>query len=57
MVSMATPQKGRTQPADDGRHFGLVVDDKEAVRRALAEARVDTLPVSFSISSIPGATV
>ena len=23
-------QKGRTQPADDGRHFGLVVDDKDA---------------------------
>ena len=22
-------QKGRRQPADDGRHFGLVVDDKE----------------------------
>ena len=28
-------QKGRKQPADEGRHFGLVVDDKEAVRRAL----------------------
>jgi predicted enzyme related to lactoylglutathione lyase len=28
-------QKGRRQPADDGRHFGLVVDDKEAARRAL----------------------
>src|SRR5882757_384544 len=40
-------QKGRTQPADDGRHFGLVVDDKEAVRRALAEAGVDTLPGPF----------
>jgi catechol 2,3-dioxygenase-like lactoylglutathione lyase family enzyme len=26
-------QKGRTQAADDGRHFGLVVDDKDAVRR------------------------
>src|SRR5437016_8973693 len=36
-------QKGRTQPADDGRHFGLVVDDKESVRRALAEAGVETL--------------
>ena len=23
-------QKGRKQPADDGRHFGLVVDDKES---------------------------
>ena len=27
-------QKGRTQPPDDGRHFGLVVDDKDAVRHA-----------------------
>src|SRR5438876_2264103 len=40
-------QKGRTQPADDGRHFGLVVDDKEAVRRALADAGVDTLAGQF----------
>jgi len=40
-------QKGRTQPADDGRHFGLVVDDKEAVRRTLAEASVDMLPGPF----------
>jgi predicted enzyme related to lactoylglutathione lyase len=40
-------QKGRTQPADDGRHFGLVVDDKEAVRQALAEAGVEMLPGRF----------
>jgi len=40
-------QKGRTQSADDGRHFGLVVDDKEAVRHALAEAGVETLPGQF----------
>jgi lactoylglutathione lyase len=40
-------QKGRSQPADDGRHFGLVVDDKEAVRKALAEAGVATLPGPF----------
>jgi lactoylglutathione lyase len=40
-------QKGRTQPPDDGRHFGLVVDDKEVVRRALAEAGVKTLPGHF----------
>ena len=40
-------QKGRTQPADDGRHFGLVVDDKQAVRKALAEAGVKTLPGRF----------
>ena len=31
---------GRTQPPDRHRHFGLVVDDKEATRRALVEAGV-----------------
>jgi lactoylglutathione lyase len=40
-------QKGRTQPVDGGRHFGLVVDDKEEVRKALAEAGVKTLPGRF----------
>jgi lactoylglutathione lyase len=40
-------QKGRSQPSDDGRHFGLVVDDKEAVRRAMAEAGVEALPGPF----------
>jgi lactoylglutathione lyase len=40
-------QEGRTQPADDGRHFGLVVDDKEAVRNALADAGVEALPGPF----------
>jgi predicted enzyme related to lactoylglutathione lyase len=40
-------QKGRSQPSDDGRHFGLVVDDKDAVRQALAEAGVETLPGPF----------
>jgi lactoylglutathione lyase len=40
-------QKGKSQPAGSGRHFGLVVDDKEAVRRALAEAGVEILPGSF----------
>jgi len=40
-------QKGRDQPADDGRHFGLVVDDRDAVRQALAEAGVDILPGPF----------
>jgi lactoylglutathione lyase len=33
-------QKGRRQPADDGRHVGLVVDDKEAARKALDAAGV-----------------
>jgi catechol 2,3-dioxygenase-like lactoylglutathione lyase family enzyme len=37
-VQFIALQKGRTQPADDGRHFGPVVDDKEAVRKALADA-------------------
>ena len=32
---------GRTQASDTHRHFGLVVDDKEAARRALQEAGVD----------------
>ena len=40
-------QKGRKQPSDDGRHFGLVVDDKDAVRRALVEAGVEVLPGPF----------
>ena len=40
-------QKGRTQAADDGRHFGLVVDDKDAVRRALAAAGIKPLPGRF----------
>jgi lactoylglutathione lyase len=28
---------GRTQPSDGARHFGLVVDDKEALRERLRE--------------------
>jgi len=32
--------RGRFQPTDVQRHFGLVVDDKEAVRDALREAGV-----------------
>jgi catechol 2,3-dioxygenase-like lactoylglutathione lyase family enzyme len=35
---------GRTQPPDRARHFGLVVDDKEAVRAALLEAGVTVAP-------------
>jgi catechol 2,3-dioxygenase-like lactoylglutathione lyase family enzyme len=34
----------RSQPPDDGRHFGLVVDDKEAVRAALVAAELDVAP-------------
>jgi predicted enzyme related to lactoylglutathione lyase len=40
-------QKGRRQPADDGRHFGLVVDDKEAARKALVAAGVTPLDGPF----------
>jgi catechol 2,3-dioxygenase-like lactoylglutathione lyase family enzyme len=32
---------GRSQAADSDRHFGLVVDDKEAVRAALEDAGVN----------------
>ena len=34
----------RRQARDDDRHFGLVVDDKEAARRALAEAGAEIVP-------------
>ena len=37
-IALAAP---RTQPADSKRHFGLVVDDKEAVRSALQQAAID----------------
>jgi len=36
--------EGRTQPPDAHRHLGLVVDDKEAARRALLEAGVEVAP-------------
>ena len=49
-------QKGRTQPADEGRHFGLVVDDKDAVREALADAGIQPLPGPFLDFLDPGAT-
>ncbi len=39
-------QKGRTQP-DNGRHFGLVVDDKDAARKALADAGIVPQPGPF----------
>ncbi|MGH9552284.1 MAG: VOC family protein [Terriglobales bacterium] len=40
-------QKGRTQPADEGRHFGLVVEDKDQVRKALIDAGIKSLPGPF----------
>ncbi|MFL5908088.1 MAG: VOC family protein [Solirubrobacterales bacterium] len=33
--------RGRSQPPDQARHFGLVVDDKEGVRAALEQAGVE----------------
>jgi predicted enzyme related to lactoylglutathione lyase len=33
--------EGRRQGPDEGRHFGLVVDDRDAVRAALAEAGLE----------------
>jgi catechol 2,3-dioxygenase-like lactoylglutathione lyase family enzyme len=36
--------EGRHGPPDAGRHFGLVVDDKEAVRRALEQEGVEIRP-------------
>ena len=40
-------QQGRRQSPDDGRHFGLVVDDREAVREALSREGVQVLPGRF----------
>jgi lactoylglutathione lyase len=39
--------EGRTQPPDETRHFGLVVEDREAARRALEAAGVEILPGRF----------
>jgi len=36
--------KGRHGPPDRARHFGLVVDDKEATRRALEATGAEILP-------------
>jgi lactoylglutathione lyase len=40
-------QKGRKQPADDGRHFGLVVDDRDTARKTLEAAGVALLDGPF----------
>jgi len=36
--------EGRSQPPDRARHFGLVVDDLDAARRALEAAGAEILP-------------
>jgi lactoylglutathione lyase len=40
-------QKGRRQSADEGRHFGLVVEDKEAARAVLKSAGVALIDGPF----------
>lgn len=40
-IALSAP---RRQAADDSRHFGLVVDNADAVRRALARLGVKVLP-------------
>jgi lactoylglutathione lyase len=35
--------EGRAQPPDESRHFGLVVDDKQAAREALRRAGAEVL--------------
>ena len=39
--------KGRHQPPDVHRHFGLVVEDREAVRALLKENGIEELPSRF----------
>ncbi len=36
--------EGRSQPPDGSRHVGLVVDDREALRRALEGTEAEVLP-------------
>ena len=36
--------EGRSRPPDGDRHFGLVVDDRDAVRRRLEETGAEILP-------------
>ena len=36
--------EGRTQPPDQARHIGIVVDDRDAVRAALEKAGVEIAP-------------
>jgi len=40
-IALSAP---RTQPPDEARHFGLVVDDREAVRAALEALEAEVLP-------------
>jgi lactoylglutathione lyase len=42
--------EGRTQAPDEQRHFGLVVDDVEAVREALAREGIEEIPTRVPTS-------
>ncbi len=46
-INLLPFKKGGMKPPDDGRHFGLVVDDKDIARRALKDAGVTTLDGGF----------
>lgn len=39
--------RGREQGHDDGRHFGLVVDDKETVRKILNDSGIEIVSPRF----------
>ena len=41
--------EGRTQGPDDGRHFGLVVDDKDAVRAAVEAEGLELVGVGHRL--------
>ena len=43
-TSSSRSPTGRSQPKDADRHFGLVVDDRAPLRRALEEAGAEILP-------------
>jgi catechol 2,3-dioxygenase-like lactoylglutathione lyase family enzyme len=49
-------QKGRKQPPDDDRHFGLVVDNKEAARAALDGAIFQLVSRSKRLFDVADAT-
>ena len=42
--------EGRAAPQDEKRHFGLVVDDREAVRRALKGTEAEVIPRRHGLS-------
>ena len=42
--------EGREGSTDDKRHFGLVVDDREAVRRALKDTEAEMIPRRHGLS-------